>query len=134
MAAREGLERIARTVVDCGFHLHRDLGLGLLESVYEILLAESCRDAGLCVERQVPVPIAYKGVVLDNAFRIDLFVERQLVVELKSTERTAPVHSKQVLTYLRLMNLPLGILMNFGQATFKQGVHRIANDYFGPAD
>ena len=73
----------------------------------------------------------YKGVVVDNAFRVDLLVEGQLVVELKSVEKLAPVHGKQVLTYLRLMRLRLGLLMNFGQATFKDGLRRIANDYYG---
>lgn len=125
------LEAIARTVVDCGFHLHRDTGPGMLESVYEILLAESVRAAGLNCRRQVPVPIKFKGVVVDNAFKIDLLIENHLVIELKSTERVAPVHSKQVLTYLRLMDLPLGFVMNFGQPTFKAGLQRIANDYYG---
>lgn len=106
----------------------------MIESVYEILLAESLREAGLSCERQVVVPIKYKGVVIDNAFRIDLLVERKLIVELKSTERIAPVHAKQVLTYLRLMKLPLGLLMNFGQPTFKAGLQRVANDYFGRID
>lgn len=86
---------------------------------------------GFDVARQVPVPLKYKGVVVDNAFKIDLLVDRRLIVELKSIERLAPVHGKQVLTYLRLMGLPLGLLMNFGQATFKDGLRRIANDYFG---
>ena len=125
------LEAIARTAGDCGYHLHRDTGPGMLESVYEILLDQSLRGAGLECRRQVPVPITYKGVVVDNAFRIDLLVERRIVIELKSTERVAPVHAKQVLTYLRLMNLPLGFVMNFGQPTFKAGLQRVANDYFG---
>lgn len=124
------IEAIARTTIDCGFHLHCDLGPGLLESVYEILMAEALRDAGLRVERQAVVPIAYKNIVIDNAFRIDLLVEGQLVVELKSVERVAPVHGKQVLTYLRLLELPLGLLINFGQETFRDGVKRIANNYF----
>ena len=125
------LEAITKTVVDRGYHLHRETGPGMLESVYEILLFESLRDAGLSCERQVVVPIKYKGVVIDNAFRVDLLVERQLVVELKSTERLSSVHAKQVLTYLRLMKLPLGLLMNFGQPTFKAGLQRVAKDYFG---
>jgi GxxExxY protein len=79
----------------------------------------------------VQVPIRYKGVVVDNALRIDLLVEDRLVIELKSAERNAPVHGKQLLTYLRLMDLPLGLLMNFGQETFKSGLRRIANDYYG---
>ena len=84
----------------------------------------------MSVARQVQVPINYKGVVIDNAFRVDLLVEGKLLIELKSTEKHAPVHAKQLLTYLRLMHLPLGLLMNFGLATFKEGVIRMANDYF----
>lgn len=117
--------------VDCGYCLHRDVGSGLLESVYEVLLAEYLRECGLNVARQVRVPISHKGKVLDEAFRADLVVDRRLLIELKSAERISPVHGKQVLTYLRLMSLPLGLLMNFGQATFKEGVKRIANDYYG---
>ena len=124
------LESIARISVDCGFRLHKDLGPGLLESVYEVLLAESLKEQGLTVARQVQVPIEYKGVVIDNAFRVDLLVEGSLLIELKSTEKHAPVHAKQLLTYLRLMHLPLGLLMNFGLVTFKEGVIRMANGYF----
>ena len=131
MVVREDIEDLARQVVDCGFHLHRDLGPGLLESAYEVLMAEILRQAGLSVERQVGVPLKYQGVVVDNAFKIDLLIERCLVVELKSVEKLVPVHGKQVLTYLRLMGLPLGLLMNFGQGTFKDGLRRVANDYYG---
>lgn len=123
---------MARTVVDCGFHMHLDLGPGLLESVYEVVLAEELRRSGLAVARQVSVPIRYKGLVLENAFRADIVVENSLLVELKSTERVSPVHGKQVLTYLRLMRLPLGLLMNFGQFTFKAGLQRIVNNYSEP--
>lgn len=131
MLRPDDLELAARSVIDCGYHLHKDLGPGLLESAYEALLAEAIRQTGLAVVRQVPVTMSYKGVVIDNAFKVDLLVENSLVIELKSIERLAPVHGKQVLTYLRLMQLPLGLLMNFGQATFKDGLRRIANDYFG---
>jgi GxxExxY protein len=123
------LEDLARRSIDCGFRLHNELGPGLLESVYEAVLAAMLVDCGISVARQVAVPIRYNGVVIDNAFRADLLVEGRLLIELKSTERHSPVHAKQVLTYLRLMNLPLGLLMNFGQATFKEGVSRIANNY-----
>lgn len=126
------LEALARIAVDCGYQLHRDLGPGLLEGAYEALMAESLRHAGCAVERQVPVPLKYNGLVVDNAFKIDLLIERSLIIELKSLERLAPVHGKQVLTYLRLMRLPLGLLMNFGQATYKDGLKRIANDYYRP--
>src|SRR5688572_32280420 len=108
MSRLDRLEELARIVVDGGYRLHRDLGPGMLESVYEVLLAESLRDMGLRCDRQVPIPIEYKGVVVDNAFKVDLLVERSLLIELKSTERTALVHGKQVITYLRLMDLPLG--------------------------
>ena len=124
------LEDIAKISVDCGFHLHRDIGPGLLESVYEILLFESLKEKGLSVERQKIIPITFKGRVLEEAFRADLVVENQILIELKSTERYVPVHAKQVITYLRLMDLPLGFLMNFGAATFKEGVKRLANNYF----
>ncbi|MFZ1742510.1 MAG: GxxExxY protein [Pontixanthobacter sp.] len=123
------LEELARISVDCGFKLHKDLGPGLLESVYEILLFESLRERNLGVRRQVPVPIRYRGVVVDNAFRIDLLVEERLVIELKSTERDSALYPKQLLTYLRLMDLPLGLLMNFGQETFKQGIQRVVNNH-----
>ena len=126
----KALEDIAKISVDCGFHLHRDIGPGLLESVYEILLFERLKEKGLSVERQKVIPITFKGRVLEEAFRADLVVENQILIELKSTERYAPVHAKQVITYLRLMDLPLGFLMNFGAATFKEGLKRLANNYF----
>ena len=126
----KALEDIAKISVDCGFHLHRNIGPGLLESVYEILLFESLKEKGLSVERQKVIPITFKGRVLEEAFRADLVVENQILIELKSTERYAPVHAKQVITYLRLMDLPLGFLMNFGAATFKEGLKRLANNYF----
>ncbi len=128
----QALEDFARTAVDCGLELHRDLGPGLLESVYEILMIESLRQRGLEVRSQVPVRISYKGIVIEKAFKADLVVEGRLLIELKSTERHSPVYVKQVLTYLRLMRLPLGLLMNFGLATFKEGVQRFGNDYFSP--
>lgn len=124
------LEHLARVAVDCGFKLHEALGPGLLESVYDACPFQSLAARGLNVERQRVVPIRYEGVVLDEGFRVDLFVERPLLIELKSTENHVPVHAKQVITYLRLMDLPLGLLMNFGAATFKEGVRRIANNYY----
>lgn len=122
------IERLATIAVDCGFKVHEGLGPGLLESVYEATLAYGLARRGLLVERQKPVPIRLEGVILDEGFRADLLVEGKLLIELKSVERTAPVHGKQVLTYLRLMDLPLGLLMNFGAATFREGVKRVANN------
>ena len=123
------LERLARIVVDCGYRLHRELGPGLLENAYERLMFELLAADGLRVARQIAVPLQYNGIVIDNAFKADLLIENRLLVELKSTEKHEPVHAKQVITYLRLMNLPLGLLMNFGLPTFKAGIRRIANDY-----
>jgi iron complex transport system substrate-binding protein len=128
------LEDLARVAMDCGFKLHTAIGPGLLESVYEACLFQSLARRGLYVERQRAVPIRYEGVLLDEGFRVDLLVEGQLLIELKSTEAHAPVHAKQVITYLRLMNLPLGLLMNFGAATFKEGVRRLANNYYPPSE
>jgi GxxExxY protein len=133
MVHEKDVEALATQVIDCGFHLHKDLGPGLLESAYEQLMTAELARRGIAVLRQVAMPLTYKGVVVDNAFKIDLLVERTLIVELKSIERLAPVHGKQVLTYLRLMGLPLGLLMNFGQATFKDGLRRVANDYWRPS-
>ncbi|MGV3554033.1 MAG: GxxExxY protein [Croceibacterium sp.] len=123
------IEELARMAVDCGFKLHKELGPGLLESVYEVLLAASLQERGLLVRRQVPVEILYKGVVLENAFKIDLLVDDRLIIELKSTERDIALYPKQLLTYLRLTNQTLGLLMNFGQETFKQGVQRVVNNH-----
>ena len=131
MSGQDDLEVRARESVDCGYHLHRDVGPGLLETVYEVLLAEYLKERGFTVARQVRVPIMHKGLVLDEAFRADIIVEGKLLIELKSAERISSVYPKQVLTYLRLLDLPLGLLMNFGQATFKHGLKRVANDYYG---
>ncbi|MFM9862967.1 MAG: GxxExxY protein [Micropepsaceae bacterium] len=123
------IETIAREVVDCAFAIHRDLGPGLLESVYEAVLAKMLEERGLHVVRQKPISFTYAGLNFDEGFKLDLLVDGKLVVELKSVERTAPVHPKQVLTHLRLMGLPLGLLINFGAATFKDGVQRVVNNH-----
>jgi len=126
------VEILAKAAIDCGFKLHKELGPGLLESVYELLLCEALKDRGLFVEVQKVIPISYNGRVLEQGFRADVLVERSLLIEIKSTEKHAAVHAKQVLTYLRLMRLPLGLLMNFGMETFRDGVKRLANDYYRP--
>ncbi|MDD2942423.1 MAG: GxxExxY protein [bacterium] len=123
------MEEIAAIVVDSALNLHRDLGPGLLESVYETVLANILKNKGLTVERQKSVPISYQGVTLDEGFRLDLLVDRLLIVELKSVETIHPVHPKQLLTYLRLMNLPLGLLINFGAPLLKEGLKRIVNNH-----
>ena len=123
------IEEIAREVVDSGYTVHKKLGPGLLESVYEVVLAKLLTGRGFCVERQKPVPIIFEGLRFDEGFRADLVVEGQLLVEITSVENLTPVHGKQVLTYLRLLNLPLGLLMNFGAAVFKNGIKRIVNNH-----
>ena len=123
------IDALATIAVDCGFKLHMAFGPGLLESVYEAILADSLTKRGLRVERQKPVDIHYEGTILREGFRLDLLVEDQLIIELKSTERPAPVHKKQLLTYLRLANRPLGLLMNFGMETFKEGMSRVINQH-----
>ena len=128
----ERIEALAKVAVDCGFQIHKEIGPGLLESAYELLLAESLVARGLFVERQVSIDLRANGIVIDNAFRADILIEKCLLLEIKSTEQHAPVHAKQVITYLRLMQLPLGLLMNFGAPTFKEGVRRIANNYIEP--
>ncbi len=123
------IEEISADVVDTAFKLHRDLGPGLLESAYELILAQKLLSIGYEIDRQLPINIHYDGLNIENAFRIDLLVNKQLIVEIKSTEQTLPVHSKQVITYLRLMNLPIGLIVNFGTATFKDGVRRLVNNH-----
>nr|WP_246553215.1 GxxExxY protein [Sphingopyxis soli] len=120
---------MASIAVDCGFHLHKELGPGLLESAYEAIMADQLARRGLNVLRQVPIPLRYGGVELPEGFRADLLIEGRLLVELKSVERLSPLHGKQVLTYLRLLDMPLGLLINFGGETFKEGVKRIVNNH-----
>jgi len=118
---------IAKEVVDAAFHIHTKLGPGLLESVYETVLAAVLRKRGLRVERQVPVPIRFEDLTFDEGFRADLIVEGKVILELKSVEETAPVHKKQVITYLRLADKRLGLLINFGAPLIKDGITRLVN-------
>jgi len=128
MAARE-MDEITGIVVDAAYKIHVGLGPGLLESVYEAVLARDLERRGLRVQRQVAVSFDYDGMHFDEGLRIDLLIEGFVVVELKSVEKLAAVHSKQLLTYLRLMNVTVGLLINFGSATLKEGLHRIVNNY-----
>ena len=122
------INRISGEIVDSAFHIHSKLGPGLLESVYEVILAKVLMQRGLFVERQKIIPITFEGMKFDEGFRADLIVERSVVVELKSVEQLAPVHSKQLLTYLRLLDYRLGLLINFGAPVIKDGIIRIANN------
>jgi GxxExxY protein len=123
------IERLASIVIDAGLKIHIEVGPGLLESVYEVVLENRLRKMGLAVERQKAVAIMVDGLTLPDAFRADLLVEDKLLIELKSTEKLATIHNMQTLTYLRLMNLPLGLLLNFGGESFKQGIKRIINNH-----
>lgn len=118
---------VAKAVVDACYRVHTGLGPGLLESVYEAVLERELERRGLCVQRQVAVPIVWDGQSFDEGFRADLIVDDVLIVELKSVETLAPVHTKQLLTYLRLTNRRLGLLVNFGEALIKNGIKRVVN-------
>ena len=122
------LDAITEAIIDAAIRIHRDLGPGLLESVYHAVLARALEKRGLHVERQPVVRFEYDGLVFDEGFRADLLVDHDVIVELKSVERLAPVHGKQLLTYLRLMNKPVGLLINFGGNTLKEGLRRVVND------
>src|SRR5262245_52465717 len=123
------VDAISSTVIGEAIKIHRDLGPGLLESVYEAVLAAALARLGLQVSRQVPVAIEYDGLAIDCAFRIDLLVAGCLVVEVKSVDQLAKVHAKQLLTYLRLTKQPVGLLLNFSGLTMKEGIRRLVNDH-----
>ncbi len=114
-------------ILELAISLHRELGPGLLESVYEIILCRELGGLGLEVKRQVPVPISYRGTSFEEGFRADLIVEGLVLLEIKSVERVIPSHKKQVQTYLRLTGLRLGYLLNFGEAVLKDGITRCVN-------
>lgn len=126
------LDDITGTIVDAAIQIHRDPGPGLLESLCEALLACELRRRGMRVDRQRLIRISYNGIDIEDAFRADLIVDERVIVEVKSVERIAPVHPKQLLTYLRLTNLRVGLLLNFGAEVMKEGVRRVVNDYEPP--
>jgi GxxExxY protein len=118
---------IATIIVDVGFHVHQQLGPGLLESVYEAVLLHELQKRGLNVLNQVPIPVIWDGVKMDVGFRADLIVDNKVIIELKSIENINPVHKKILLTYLRVADLRLGLLLNFSTELFKDGVSRVVN-------
>ena len=123
---------VAKQIVDAAYHIHRKLGPGLLEYVYEVILAHELPKRALSVKRQLAIPIKYNGLIFDEGFRADMIVEDCVIVELKSVEVISPVHKKQLLTYLRLADKKLGLLINFGAALIKDGIFRIVpeNDLY----
>ena len=122
-----GLDEITGVVIDEAIRIHRDLGPGLLESVYQAVLARAVERRGLAVARNCPVSFEFDGVMFHEGLRIDLLIDERVVIELKSVEKLLPVHSKQLLTYLRLMHMPVGLLINFSGVTLREGLHRVVN-------
>jgi iron complex transport system substrate-binding protein len=123
------IDDITGIIIDTSIKIHKDLGPGLLESVYEAVLAKKIEQKGLKVLRQVAIDFEYDGIVFKEGFRLDLLVEDKVIIELKSVESLAPVHSKQLLTYLRLLKLEVGLLINFNEALLKNGINRIVNNH-----
>jgi iron complex transport system substrate-binding protein len=121
------LNEITSEIIKASIQIHKDLGPGLIESVYEAVLEKVLLKNGLVVERQKPISFDYDGIHFTDGFKVDLLVENRVVVELKSIEKLAPVHSKQLLTYLRLLQLRVGLLINFGAPTIKEGLQRVIN-------
>jgi GxxExxY protein len=120
------IDQTARTIIDAGLKVHKALGPGLLESAYERCLAYELLSRGRSVRRQVPIPIIYESVTLDAGYRLDLLVDEQVIVEIKSAAALSPLHEAQTLTYLKLSRLRLALLINFNVALFKHGVRRLA--------
>ncbi len=121
------IEKIFKTVLDCSFRVHTALGPGLLEGAYEECLFYELQQSGLYVEKQNPLPLIYKEVKLDAGYRIDLLVERKVIIELKSVESLANIHLTQILTYLKLSGCKLGLLVNFNVSHLKDGIKRVIN-------
>lgn len=119
---------ISKILVDCCFKVHTELGPGLLESVYEEVLSYEINKRGLNLERQKGIPVMYDDIKMELGFRADIIVENKVIIELKSIEAIAPVHTKQLLTYLRLTGFKLGLLVNFNEALIKDGIKRIVNN------
>ena len=123
------IDEISGIIVDEAIALHRNLGPGLFETVYETVLGGRLEARGLHVVRQAPVPLEYDGHVFDVAFRVDLLIEHSLIVEIKAVETLSKAHAKQLLTYLRLMNQPVGLLLNFSGETMKESIRRMVNNH-----
>ena len=125
----DDLNQISGSVIGCAIEVHRVLGPGLLESAYQQCMMWELRNAGLSCKDQVTIPLKYKDLVVANAYRVDLLVEDEIVVELKSVEKLEPIHGAQLLTYLRLNGLRLGLLLNFNVDVMRKGVKRVVNGF-----
>ena len=123
------MDLLSDKVIGSAIKVHRELGPGLLESAYEACLAYELRDCGLLVETQRPLPVVYRGVKLDCGYRLDIVIEGKLIVELKAIERLMPIHEAQLLSYLKLSGIPLGLLVNFHVNLLKDGIKRLVHNY-----
>src|SRR5262245_52587715 len=123
----EHIERMATIAVDAAFAVHCEYGPGLLESAYEACFAQELELRGIRYQRQLPIPLNYKGKLIEVGFRADIVIEEKLLIELKAVEQVIPVHKAQVITYLKIMQLPLGLLINFNEVLIKDGIQRILN-------
>ena len=124
----DSINIISGQIIKAAIEVHKNLGPGLLESTYESCLIHELIDSGLCVRSQVALPVLYKGKSIDAGYRIDLLVEDQVILELKAVDRLLPIHSAQILTYLKLSGLKVGLLMNFNTERMKEGIHRFINN------
>lgn len=129
MKTREELDHLANIIVDCCYHVHKEMGPGLLESIYLLCLVQELRSRGLKVETEVRVPLFYKGMELSKDFRLDILVEDEIIVEAKAVEIVHPVYQAQIISYLRLTNKKIGFLVNFHVPLIKNGIKRIVNNY-----
>jgi GxxExxY protein len=123
------IDELSAIVIEEAIGIHREFGPGLFESVYEAVLVGRLRSRGLKVDKQVQIKAVFDGEIFDPAFKIDVLVDDRLVIELKAVEQLSKAHAKQLLTYLRLMHQPVGLLLNFSEATMKDGIRRVVNDY-----
>ena len=127
---KEKYEELGKIILDCAFEVHKELGPGLLESIYEEYLCEELKNRGIAVENQVYLPVYYKGKKLNKNFRIDILVENIIAVELKSVYEIYPIDEVQLVSYLKLANLKLGYLINFNEVLLKDGIRRKVNNFF----
>jgi len=129
MTEKERLDNITGTIINCAIGVHRALGPGLLESAYEACLAFELAEQGLKIERQKPLPVVYRDVKLDCGYRLDIFVEESVIIEIKVVDHLAPIHKAQLLSYLRLSECKVGLLINFNVNVLKSGVIRMVNNF-----
>ena len=132
MQDKERLDRLTETIIGVAIDVHRMLGPGLLESVYESCLSLELTARGLSIDRQRALPLIYKGTRLECAYRVDLVVENEVIIEIKAVEQLLPIHAAQLLSYLRLSNLRVGLLINFDVTALQRGIRRVVNDYPDP--